>query len=278
MNIPAPLWICAIIVLLLVSIEPVSAAFSMDQAKRMVTPNGVAFYVVGEKGEKPSPVLIGLALDVKTTLTRRIYGGSGEILSKRGYLFVTLDMICSGEDLRPGEPSGIEGWALRMEKGEDVVSDYVSRVRSIIDYLVKEGYADPEKIAICGTSRGGFLAAHIAATEPRIKCAACYIVAADLRSVREFEKLKDNPKVVSVALENLVDKLFDKPIGIWIGAIDTRVDTDKAISFARKLAAKAAAENKRPKIYLHVEPSAGHEIQPGGIEASAEWIDRQVRG
>ena len=46
----------------------------------------------------------------------------------------------------------------RLEQGEDPVADTATRLANVLDHLVAEGRVNPGRIAIIGTSRGGFMA------------------------------------------------------------------------------------------------------------------------
>ena len=68
--------------------------------------------------------------------------------------------------------SGSNGWRNFMLKRHKVVA---------------KGYTDPRRVAAIGISRGGFLACHLAAAEPRIKVIAAISPLVDLMALREFK-------------------------------------------------------------------------------------------
>lgn len=80
--------------------------------------------------------------------------------------------IChvTDKDQKSGEPAGIAGWRHRLEAGQDLMADLNQRTTKMLDYLVANGFTDVEKIAVTGTSRGGFSALHVSAHDKRIKC------------------------------------------------------------------------------------------------------------
>ena len=66
------------------------------------------------------------------------------------------------------------------------VAEIVAKARAVLDLLVHQGIADPERVAACGTSRGGFLAYHFAASESRVKAVAGISPVTRLNALREL--------------------------------------------------------------------------------------------
>ena len=73
----------------------------------------------------------------------------------------------------------------------DFVAEFNNRLSKVLDHLIKQGISDPEKIAACGTSRGGFLALHAAIHDPRVKCVAGFAPVTDLSVLREFKSTSE---------------------------------------------------------------------------------------
>jgi dienelactone hydrolase len=59
-----------------------------------------------------------------------------------------------------------------FERGENFVLPFTARMKTTLDYLVRERYSDPRRIAIIGISRGGFMALHTMAADPRVTVVA----------------------------------------------------------------------------------------------------------
>src|SRR5262245_51250778 len=150
------------------------------------TETGVRFGVLGGKPSRPVPTLVVLAHEIAGTLTSNDYNKVGRLLAKNGFLCVALDLPCHGENVLAGEPAGLEGWAARLRKNEDFVADFTKQASAVLDQLVADGFADRDKIAVCGTSRGGFMALHFAGAEPRVRCVAAFAPVTDLAALREF--------------------------------------------------------------------------------------------
>ncbi|WP_428306538.1 alpha/beta hydrolase family protein [Lacipirellula sp.] len=241
------------------------------KVQTLTTADGVNFSILGKKPAKPAPTLFIFALDAQHTLGSDVYRQAANFLAKQGYVCVSLDLPCHGEQRRPGEAAEIKGWRQRVDGGENFMDEFTTRASRVLDYLIKEQYTDPARVAACGTSRGGFSACHFAIADPRVKCVAAYIPVADLRSLREFEGAQDSPLLDSLSLIRCADKLADRGVWISIGDRDERVSTDRAIELARALS--AAAKGPSRNIQLHVSSVDGHAIPPDAARTSAAWIN-----
>ncbi len=241
------------------------------------TSGGVEFGSWGELPQKPAATLIILASTIEETLGNAYYRQSGNELSKKGYLLISIDLPCHGKQHRSGEPNGLAGWPYRSAKGENFVDQTNKRLSTILDYLIKQGHTDPQKIAICGTSRGGYLALQFAAYNARVKAVAAFAPVTDLTALREFHGIEKNELVQSLALINQAEKLAGRPVWIVIGDRDERVGTDHAIELARRITKVSLAKKIDSKVEFHVlaEP-LGHTVPKGSAERAAVWINHQL--
>jgi dienelactone hydrolase len=238
------------------------------------TPEGVRFGLLGAKPAKPVPILFVFATSLEVSLGSKSYAECGTILAKHGFLSVSLDLPCHGKERTATDAEGIAGWRVRLEKGEDPVRELTARSSKVLDHLIQEGYADAKRIAACGTSRGGFMALHFAAAEPRIKCVAAFAPVTNLLALREFAATKAPERAKALALTNQAERLAGRPVWLCISNHDERVSTDDAIAFTRRVTAAAIAESKTkaPPIELHVMPSLGHSIHRTAHQEAAAWI------
>jgi dienelactone hydrolase len=254
-------------------------AFSMaDEATArkvqvLKTPGGVSYGIWGEKPTAPAPTLIILASTVEGTLGDPYYRRAGNILAEQGYLCVSIDLPCHGSEHRANEPPQLEGWRYRAEHNEDFVAGFNKRLSEVLDDLIAQKYSDPARIAICGTSRGGFMSLQFAAHEPRIRCVAAYAPVTDLAALREFHGAEANAMVQSLDVRKQAEKLAGRPVWLIIGDQDERVSTDKAIDLARQITRASLQLKLASQVDLHViaEPR-GHTTPNGAIEGSAAWI------
>lgn len=237
------------------------------------TAAGTAYTLLPPHGGAPAPLLLLLASTGADTLAVEPYCRVGRLLSARGWNVVSLDLPCHGADRRASEPAELAGWAARTAAGEDIVATFQKRVNDVVEHLISTGVADSARIAAAGTSRGGFMACHAAAGNPRIRSVAVFAPVTDLAALREFAGLEANPLVRRLALVNAVEQLADRAVWITIGNADDRVDTDKAVALARALARAATALGLPPRITLQVLPVPGHVSQAEWHDQAVTWLD-----
>ena len=150
---------------------------------------------------------------------------------KRGIISVILDEPGTGEDTRPNEDpaNSLKAWRSCLDRGEDFTGAFNSYARSVLDYVVKEGYADPDRVAIWGCSRDGYLAFHLAAVEPPgSKAIVANSPVTDLLALREFSGTTHDKEAEALALIHLAPALAGRAVWIDIGNNDRRVDSDRA--------------------------------------------------
>lgn len=248
----------------------------MDTMLR-TTPSGLTYATLAPQEGGPAPTLLLLAMAGADTLATDPYGRVGRRLQASGWNVVSLDLPCHGADRRAGEPPELAGWAARTRGGEDLVAAFRERVDDLIGHLVAERFADPDRIAAAGTSRGGFMAFHAAAGNPRIGAVAGFAPVTDLLALSEFAGQEDSVLVQRLALAKAAAVLADRAIWITIGSADLRVDTDQAIRLARALAGEAGRRRLPPRVTLHVVPTPGHTSLDGWHDEAARWF-KEVTG
>ena len=147
-----------------------------------------------------------------------------------------------------------------------------------MDHLIEKRLTDPQHVAVCGTSRGGFLALHFAASDKRVQCTAAFAPVTDLHSLREFKELGENQFVSSLAAQLIVERLAGRSIWIVIGDQDEPVGTERAIELARGLTKASLKLNKPTYSELHVlnEPR-GHTLPDHVSTDAATWIRNQLK-
>ncbi|MBI2478028.1 MAG: prolyl oligopeptidase family serine peptidase [Planctomycetia bacterium] len=238
-----------------------------DIVHTLTTHEGVEFGFWGRIDNTVQPTLIVLSGTIEGTLTNPYFRQCGNQLAREsGWLCVSIDLPCHGTQHREGE-SGLSGWRERVENGDDFVKQFNQRLSGVLDYLIDNGFSDPKRIAVCGTSRGGFLAIHFAASDTRVGYIAGFAPVTDLAMLSEFKGIEDNPLTKQLSAAHQAGKLTGRHVWIGIGDQDQRVSTDAAIQLARQLTiAKCQVE-------LHVFPEPrGHTTPKGAPEMVARWI------
>ena len=267
----------------LIALADVSEAASPGKVTHGKTPSGIEYGFLGgaaEADQGPRPVLFVLAGTIDGTLGKAAYLQCGNVLAQHGYLCVSIDLPCHGSQTRADEPKGLSGWSFRAANNDDFVSECNQRLSHVLDHLIRIQAADPQKVAVCGTSRGGFLAIHFAAHDPRVKCAVGFAPVTDLAALGEFRAASQHPLVESLSLSQQVKRLAGRPVWMVIGDRDDRVGTQNAIQFVTQLNAEARQRDLPSQTELHIvsEPR-GHTTPPTyRLGPPADWVHRQLTG
>ena len=204
-------------------------------------PDNVEYGLLGTIPSAPAPTLVILSLTIERALTSsHLQAGTILVEPPANYLCVSIDPPCHGGHLYPGKSEGLPGWAELAVDEHDFVADFNVRLKQVLDHLIDvEELVDPDRIAVAGTSRGGFLALRYAAFDPRVACAVGYAPVTDLRQLSEFAIAASVPFVDELSLAAHLDPLVGRPVYIVIGDRDVRVGTDSAVEAARALSAAA---------------------------------------
>ena len=193
-----------------------SPAMSAERAaepglQHFETPDGVTYGLWNHVGDKPAPTLFMLAGTIEGTLERPYYRQCGNELAELGYLVVSIDLPCHGTQTTEGEPAGLSGWGQRVGNGEDIVAESNVRLSQVLDHLITIGLTDPSRVAAAGTSRGGFLAIHFAAHDPRVKAVAGFAPVTDLAALSEFRAKQEHALVRKLSLKNQAERTAPRP-------------------------------------------------------------------
>lgn len=151
-------------------------------------------------------------------------------------------------------------WAEALAQGQDPLSPFIEQVLQNIDYLQQQNAIASRSLAVAGLSRGGFVAAHLAARSPYIDTIAAFAPLTDLFYLDEFRSMRDNELVSNMNPASLIDRLVGKTLRFYIGNRDTRVGTDACYAFIRQLVETSYANRLRsPLVELVISPSIGHQ-------------------
>jgi len=234
--------------------------------------DGTRYALIGNRPTSPAPTLFIFQGSIDQAMREPIYTEVARILATHGYIGVILDAPAHGEDRRKDEPNELAAWCRRIEQDEDLVGGFITRSRAVLDHLIRENTTDPNRIAAAGTSRGGFLAFHFAAAEPRIRCVGGISPVTDLGALHEFHATTRRAAVDALSLSRLAPRLAKRPVWISIGNQDSRVGTENAIAFSRTLVAATGAESARIPVDLVVHATPGHRSTEQDHARLASWL------
>ncbi len=246
-----------------------------DQVRHFKTDSGVEFGLWGGNGEvAPAPVLFILAGTIDETLGNEYLRQCGTRLAReRGWLCVSLDLPYYGKFRIKNVREGLSGWADAVRQGEDFVSDNNVRMQEILEFLIQKGYVDEKNIAVCGTSRGGYLALQFAAYEERVDLAIVFAPVTELSKLNEFVNIAQEKLTEPFLFNNEITGLAKKKVWMVIGDNDQRVGTDQTIQLARNISMASYRNNTCGELELNVmhEPK-GHTTPKGAVNRAVDWV------
>jgi len=174
-----------------------------------------------------------------------------------GWRVRSIDLPAHGADRRAHERKPLTAWRQRLDQGDDLIGDFQSRLSRLIDDL------PPGPVAVIGVSRGGFLALHAAARDPRIRAVVAFMPVTALHALTEFA---DTTHYDALDVAHLATALSDRPVWISISHDDPRVSTPVVL---------AAADAVRATFL--VEAARGHHYSVAAEQAAATWLRNTMR-
>jgi len=248
--------------------------------KSLTDPNGNEIVYLGLGPEAgPLPAFFYFALSGQESLQLHPYNSPAALLEGAPLRVFSMTIPGHGPDF--DKFHAMRYWADQMAQENYILETFFDAATSAIDWLIKNAFIDPARIAVGGLSRGGFIATHIAARDTRIKTVLAFAPLSRLRELKEFTSAEHSSRVKMRAealnLELLVDKLTHvHHLRFYIGNRDVRVGTDACYHFIRKLADKEHEIRARHmNVELRLTSSTGHKghgMAPQTFEEGVEWV------
>ena len=231
-----------------------------------------------ELSDRPA-LLLHFAADRTAALKTEPYSITPSMFLAAGHRAASFDLPCHGDREVPGHPRGITGFCAEWQRGVDVFAGFVDEGRAVIDTLIERKLAEPSRIFVSGTSRGGYCALRLMAADERIAAAAAFSPVTDWRILREFAEVKDAPEVADLALTQFAGSVAGRAVWTAIGNSDARVGTDACLRFAEAvLRAESEAEFSSSRFILHVVPEKDHQLSDvwrrRGGDYLLDWANR----
>ncbi len=233
----------------------------------------VPMFVIHKKGIKP---------DGSNPTLLYGYGGFNISIATPGFVGTAASFINRGgvyvlAGLRGGNEYG-ENWHRdgMLEKKQNTFDDF----HAAAEYLIKNKYTSPERLAIKGGSNGGLLIGAVVAQRPDLyKAAVCAVPLLDMLRYHKFliarywipeygdpDKKEDFLNILKYSPYQSIRPGFNYPaMLVKAGENDARVDPLHAKKFAAALQNNPGQENP---IYLFVDFESGH--------GSGQSVDQQV--
>lgn len=239
------------------------------------SPNAVEIHHLGPGIDQgPLPTLIYLALSGQASLTQDPYNQPAEFFAGYPVRILSFTLPFHGADFDPQKAMSL--WAHALRQGTAWFEEFLQACRQNVDELVAKEWIDPQRLAVAGLSRGGFVAAHLAARDPRIGFILGYAPMTRLDVLADFKAFHLHP----LDLVHLAPQLKDKAIRCYIGNRDTRVGTAACFAWIQALTeASYAAGHRSPPIELILSPSIGHKghgTSPQTFRDGILWLKEKL--
>ena len=231
-----------------------------------------------ELADRPA-LLLNFAADSTATLKTEPYNITPSMFLAAGHRALSFNLPCHGDREIPGEPRGIAGFCAEWRRGVDVFTGFVDEGRAVIDTLIERQLAEPNRIFVSGTSRGGYCALRLMAADERIGAAAAFSPVTDWRVLEEFAEIRDTPEIADLALARFAGSIAGRAVWMAIGNSDARVGTDACLRFAEAvLRAEAEKGCSSSRFVVHVVPEREHQLSDSwrrrGGEYLLDWANR----
>lgn len=226
----------------------------------------------------PVPLVINLAAGRHETMIEEPFNWPARLFTAAGYRAVTVDLPHHGDRVAPWKQAGLSGMAEAWAAGVDSFSHFVRDGRVLIDTLIQRQWADPARVYLHGTSRGGYYAARLAAADSRVAGLAMVAPVTDWRTLVEFNPVKHRDDVVALTLAHYADTLAGRPVYATIPSRDNRVATESCLLFFERLATIEAQRGMtHSRLQLHVTPGDGHASPDEWRRHAADYLVQLTR-
>lgn len=203
----------------------------------------------------PLPSVFYFALSSQDSLLLEPFNHPVQQLFSDNLRIFSVSIPGHGGDL-PKEKA-LEFWATKIKSNICPLSHFFEETIAAIEEL--KPYFLQEKIAVCGLSRGGFVALHIASRLSYIKKILAFAPLIQPEHIKEFQDLKNHPLVKNLSLDPIMNDLLDKNIRFYIGNRDLRVGTLHSFRFITHLANLAYEKRiKYGSFEMNIKTSIGY--------------------
>ncbi|HJN16066.1 MAG TPA: prolyl oligopeptidase family serine peptidase [Armatimonadota bacterium] len=219
-------------------------------------------------------LLLTFAADQDTSLLTIPYCLPAQHFLAHGHRAVSFTLPSHGTRVDAfGE--GIAGWRNAFMAGEDPFSTFVAEARALIDECMRRGWVRPGRIAVSGTSRGGYVALRLLAADPRIAAGAGFAPVTDWRDLTEFSADREREDVAGLRLSQMAADMADRDVFAAIGRNDDRVSTLSCRTFIEHLRRLGATTSDGSDRVRYVETDdEGHSLADRWYAEGAEFLLR----
>jgi len=228
--------------------------------------------------EGPLPSLFYFALSARDSLSLGPINHIVSLLSLYPLRIFSLDLPghAPGDDPR----DGMDHWANLLQRGEEFISAFSSRVEKALNFLFHRRCLIEGKVGVGGLSRGAFLAVHLGARLSLLNPILCFAPLTKLDQTPSMTHRGVVQEALKLNLENLPSSLLSQTLRLYIGNRDTLVGTMNCFHFFHALVeTKFHAGHRSPEVEMILFPSVGnqgHGTPKSIFEEGAAWMATQL--
>lgn len=249
-------------------------AIEMDVAGRAV--RGELLSPPPDRLAERTGLLLAFSGAYAKTLNQKPYNLAVRHFLDRGHRALSLDMPNHGsrED-KYGE--GILGIRNAFVHGHKRFTQFVKEGTSVLDQLIDRGIATSGRIAVSGTSRGGYAALRLLAGDIRIVAGAGFAPVTDWRFLSEFADDVGRDDVAVLRLHCFTHDMAGRAVFLAIGHDDRRVNTASCCQlYLDLLMANIAQGQEYPAVDFYCTTDEGHTCSEEWYERGAAFLLKQI--
>ena len=163
----------------------------------------------------PLPSFFYFALSGPDSLTQDPFNQPVQFLL--GKMVRIFSMTLPGHENNLPAENAMRLWAEDISSGVDPIEPFLTSISKALDFGIKEGFIDSEKMGVGGLSRGGFIACHVAARDEKIRSLLAFAPLTRLALIKEFSSLQSNP-LVSPTMSKILPKNSPHATAVFISA------------------------------------------------------------
>jgi hypothetical protein len=243
-----------------------------------VAPNVTLYHIGPPLDYGPLPSFFYFALSGPDSLTLDPFNQPVQFLL--GKMVRIFSMTLPGHENDLPADGAMQLWAEDFSRGKDPLAPFLDSILTALNFAIKERFIDAEKLGVAGLSRGGLIAAHVAAQDERFRSLLTFAPLTHLSLLKDFSRLQKNPLVLSYNVETLSEPLSTRHSRFYIGNRDVRVGTRSCFDCVMSIVEAAHAKRIRtPQVECIITPSIGkdgHGTSPEIFRQGALWMAESI--
>jgi esterase FrsA len=232
--------------------------------------------VEGKLAKDPA-LLLTFAGERGMSLLKEPYCKAAKAFLRGGHRAASFDLPGHGDRVDPRFGKSIASFKNALVAGTDVFANVAEDGRAVIGEYIQRGLAKPGRIAVAGTSRGGYMALRVLAGDERVAAGAGFAPVTDWRMLTEFAAARERADVAELRLAQFAGRMAGRGVYLAIGKTDDRVGTAACRELHRALvAANETTGRGASLVEFNLTDDAGHSMGAEGYERGAAFLLKQL--